>query len=250
MKQNMKSSSNIETVQSNIASPYDPEREEILNKKITGITIGLTTLTPKTANAKYIGAIFLKTYVPHYVFPPALYHASILLHHGSLLYGTLIEYGPYTNDSEHCHPRKVHYWDHDGLRFVKMKYQEYKNYVNLDSFAFANSFHFFDCDIKHEFTVRELINYCMINKSWRAKDYSLEGHNCQSFVASVIQELQAYRPERSKRNHTYDKTLIPHRILEPLENIEGDIFSTIEKIPIAGTVIGCFKTLFYRISEL
>lgn len=112
-------------------SQYDYQRDEILNRRISKITIGLSTLTPKTANIKIFCALLFKVWVPHYVFPPALYHESVFLHHGSFKYGTLLEYGQYKNDSDPEYKNKVHYWDHDGLRFASMTYQEYYNYVNL-----------------------------------------------------------------------------------------------------------------------
>lgn len=217
------------------ASPKDPERSDLLNQKITGITIGLSTMTPKTFDLKLGIACIIKPHLPWFVIPPALYHASILLHSNEKTKdGTVIEFGFYKNYSKHKHPNKVHYWNQDGLRFSKMTYDQYKKYVGSEA---INIMHFFDCEIKFPISLKCLIHRCSIGTSWRACDYHAELNNCQSFVAVAINELQARRKKRN-RSHSLGKIGIPHRILQPLEDNEKRFFTSIEKIPLIGPPIG------------
>lgn len=132
-------SSSVKSPGENSAQLNDPQRNELLNQSITGITIGLSTMTPNTASMKCVIALLIP-FVTEF-FPPVLYHVSILLHFDEeTKNGAVIEFGKYANDSAHNHPQKVHYWNRDGVRFSKMTYDEYKSYVN--PVKFGRRFHF------------------------------------------------------------------------------------------------------------
>ncbi|KAK8849968.1 hypothetical protein M9Y10_018561 [Tritrichomonas musculus] len=197
-----------------VASIDDIQRKELLEQPITGITIGLLTLTPKWANIKYAIALALKKRITQY-FPPILYHASILFHQDEdSKNGVMIEYGQYDNDDIDGHLEKVHYWDKDGLRFSKMTYAQYDKYVK--PLLIGRKYHFIDCEIKRPMTVRELIEQCTIVNSWRKKDFMVEDHNCQDFASLVINKLVAYRHEINYKQYPSDEAMIPYKIFKQL----------------------------------
>lgn len=209
------------------ASPNDPQRNELLNQNITGITIGLSTMTPNTASIKCAIALIF-SHASDF-FKPVLYHASILLHFDEeTKNGAIIEFGKYANDSAHDHPQKVHYWNRDGVRFSQMTYDEYKKYVH--PVLFCHNFHFFDCYVKNKITVNELLQQIMNDGSWRKSDYNVNSKNCQHFASKVICKLRAYRHHYDfLSNVKYDKALVPEIILHSLYKIECPHYPLIYK---------------------
>ena len=68
-------------------------------------------------------------------------------------------------------------------------------------------------------TFNELIEKCKSGTSWKANDYNLATHNCQDFIAKVIEVLKVKRTiyNETKYSHASGKAFYPPVILKALE---------------------------------
>ena len=106
-------------------------------------------------------------------------------------------------------------------------------FFELYKFKDSSFTNFIYCCVDKEITIERFPNKVQYFYSWKCTDYNLIIQNCHKFVEHAVKVLGAYR-EQGHRCHTFDKTCIPHHILEKLEDNEDDIQSTLGKIPILG----------------
>lgn len=210
----------------------EQEREMLLNSKISYIEVGLENLGPKAAHVVKFGTIGFRMFMPWYLNPSVMYHASIFAHIEGKRFGVMMEFGMYRDEKEPGRPNDLHYWNQDGLRFTRMTEYEFHDIID--------NRHNIVCGYRGNITVRELMEKVHTKgKSWRAEDYRMEYHNCQDFVAKAIKEMKAYRLECSYiRRHTLTKVLVPHEIMLALEKNEKDLLCAFEWIPFFGAIIG------------
>lgn len=78
---------------------------------------------------------------------------------------------------------------------------------------------------------------------WDKDNYNLVAQNCQLFVRKAIQVLGAKREFESQKNRVVMKCVLPFRVLNALEDNEGDSERIVEKIPIAGQIYGLIKAV-------
>ncbi len=104
---------------------------------------------------------------------------------------------------------------------------------------FEDSNHVFGIDLiintENRIKFGDLINN--FASGWKAENYNLFNHNCQNFVAEVIDIIKAYRREHSRK--LIYETEIPIVVLEKLKNNENNfnennfnVDRILEKIPL------------------
>ena len=89
-------------------------------------------------------------------------------------------------------------------------------------------------------TLQELLIECKLTQSWTANDYNLPTHNCQDFIAKVIEVLKVERTgnNRTKYSNANGKLFYPPVILNALE--KNDMPTTLriaESIPIVNSFV-------------
>ena len=92
-----------------------------------------------------------------------------------------------------------------------------------------------ELDIEHKMTLKDLIFECKLLNSWTANDYNVLTHNCQDFIAKVIEVLKVKRTiyDKTKYCHMKGKLFYPPVILNALEkNDTPTSLKIAEKIPI------------------
>jgi lipoprotein NlpI len=83
-------------------------------------------------------------------------------------------------------------------------------------------------------TFNELIEECKRETSWKANDYNLATHNCQDFIAKVIEVLKVKRTinNETRYSHMTGKLFYPPVILKALEkNDMSKALKIAESIP-------------------
>ena len=209
---------------------YD-ERKNLLNASISRVRIGIEPIGTKAGHliSNGISKAGIKNFLPTYLGGSTFtYHASVFLDLDTLepSEGVILEYGGYSGGDASYKNKNIHYAEEDGLRFIKISYEDYKKRIHnglkgsqiiehLDKTCFL-------------YTLSKLIDECTSNckKKWRKKDYNLSSHNCQDFVAQVIEILEVRRKEfdePSYGRHNYSLSIYPPAIVKALEKSEKKI---------------------------
>ena len=105
------------------------------------------------------------------------------------------------------------------------------------------------------YTLSKLIDECTskCKKKWRKEDYNLSSHNCQDFVAQVIEILEVGRnqfDEPSYGRHNYSLSIYPPVIVKALEKNEKELDSDLkvlipaQSVPIWGPAFEGLVSLF------
>jgi len=220
-------------------SSSEHERECLLGMEIENIYFGLRSLAPGALDVGItVVTSGFRSFLPWWAAPPMLYYATlfVLNKYGR---GVLIEYGNYQPGDQHDHPNNVYYWKEDGIRFTSMSWNQY-----LQEFPDGiSTSQRIGCKTKHHPTIKTLLNWIHSgDTNWRSQDYFPGVHDSQDFVARCLKELGAQR--NKPEEHTISKAYIPHAILEVLEGNENNSLTTVEKIPVIGTYIGLFHSIF------
>ena len=146
----------------------------------------------------------------------------------------ILEFGAY-HGSEPGYKNYIHYVydsvNEGGLRFSKMTESDYREKVINDK---KGAVILENLTIDNKMTLKELIDRCKNNSSWKANDYNLASHNCQDFIAKVIEILKVKRTDKdeTKYSHMTGKLSIPPAILKALEkNDTPAIIRVTEQIP-------------------
>ena len=190
------------------------DRQECLRLQINKVDIILEPLGPKEAHILSLPFKVISGKLP--IFAPCVaYHASIFVYNSSKpAFGVMFEFGIYDERREGDYSSRVHYHKgNNGLRFVKMTYDELKKFKD----TFFTSF--IHCDVDNEMTVESFLDKVDYFYSWDSSDYHLILHNCQKFVAEAVKVLGAYRKPQD-RHSSKDLNFIPIQILIQLETNE------------------------------
>ena len=146
----------------------------------------------------------------------------------------ILEFGAY-HGSEPGYKNYIHYVydsvNEGGLRFSKMTESDYRTKVINDK---KGALILENLTIDNKMNLKELIDKCKNNSSWKANDYNLASHNCQDFIAKVIEILKVKRNDKdeTKYSHMAGKVRIPPVILNVLEKNDTPIIIRVtEKIP-------------------
>ncbi len=129
----------------------------------------------------------LKVYFPAQT-TDFMYHASIWLN--TTIGGIMVEYTRRDTLNEFIN-KFTHYFNKDGLRFVKMNFSEYQNKVGDYKGLLTDPFRIIQVNPGNNFTLKEMLIKC--GKDWRAVHYSFFTHNCQDFVSRLLEVTKAYR---------------------------------------------------------
>ena len=219
-------------------NPTARERQSLLNGKIEKILIGIEPIGTKIGHAiSYFGRPF-KAQIPTYLGGGTfIHHLSCLItvEYNLFYKETLIlEFGAYYG-SEPGYKNYIHYVydpvNEGGLRFSKMSETDYRSKV-INGKKGADIID--NLVIDNKMTLQELINRCKNNSSWKANDYNLASHNCQDFIAKVIEILKVKRTDKDKTkySHLVGKLCYPPVILNALEkNDTPTVIRITEQIP-------------------
>ena len=229
------------------------ERGRLLNQKIQKIIIGIEPIGVKAAHAitnSFIGR-FVRLDIPTYLGGGSfVYHLSCLLFLSSET--IILEFGAYYGD-EDGYRNYIHYVynaeKEGGLRFSRMTESDYRSKViNGKKGAFIID----HLTIDKTMTLKELIDKCKSNSSWRANDYYLSTHNCQDFIAKVIEILKAKRTfdDETKYSHRAGKINYPPVILKALEKNDTPVGLRIaEQIPFINNFVEIGAFIYKKSSK-
>ena len=219
-------------------NPTVTERQSLLNGKIEKIIIGIEPIGTNIGHAISYYSRPFKLQIPTYLGGGTfIHHLSCLLtvEYNLFYKETLIlEFGAYYG-SEPGYKNYIHYIydpvNEGGLRFSKMTESDYREKVINDK---KGAVILENLTIDNKMTLQELIDRCKNNSSWKANDYNLASHNCQDFIAKVIEILKVKRTDKdeTKYSHMTGKLSIPPAILKALEkNDTPAIIRVTEQIP-------------------
>ena len=225
-------------------TPKISERSSLLNSRIDKIKIGLEPIGTSVGHAISYYSRYFRTRMPTYLGGGTFtYHLSCLLTFKSLnnLFGEgpsiILEFGAYYGE-EPGYKNYIHYvYDSDkegGLRFSKMNVSDYRSKV-INGKAGATVID--DLIIDNKMTLGELLGECKNDSSWKAKDYNLASHNCQDFIAKVIEILKVKRADNNetKFSHLAGRLNYPPVIVNALEKNDTPAALRItQKIPVVG----------------
>lgn len=233
---------------SNSCNKYEPqfqnakanERQNLLNSRIDKILIGIEPIGTKVGHALSYYTKPLRARIPTYLGGGTFVHHLSCLIFFSDLFQTenetiILEFGAY-HGAEPGYKNLIHYvYDPEkegGLRFSRMTESDYRNKViNGKKGAVIID----NLTITNKMTLKDLINKCKYDSSWKAKDYNLASHNCQDFIAKVIEILKVKRADNNETKYSYmaGKMNYPPVIVKALEkNDTPAILSVTQKIPI------------------
>ena len=222
-----------------LQNPLAKQREFLLNCRIKEILIGIEPIGTKFGHALSYYGKGLRLRLPTYLGGGSfVYHLSCLLNIERMFYSDLtviLEFGAY-HGSEPGYKNYIHYvydtFNEGGLRFSKMTESDYRAKVINDK---KGALILENLTIDNKMTLKELIDKCKNNSSWKANDYNLASHNCQDFIAKVIEILNVKRTDKdeTKYSHMTGKLFIPPVILNALEkNDTPTIIRVTEQIPV------------------
>ena len=104
------------------------------------------------------------------------------------------------------------------------------------------------CFIDNKMTLGEFLGECKNDSSWKAKDYNLASHNCQDFIAKVIEILKVKRADNNetKFSHLAGRLNYPPVIVNALEKNDTPAALRItQKIPVVG-IFSEFAGFLYK----
>ena len=230
------SSSNSSNKFSNLfGDPIPIERRRLLNDKIDKILIGIEPIGPEFGHIISHYAAGMKMQIPTYLGGGKfVYHLSCLLTLERTNETVILEFGAYYG-GEPDYKNYIHYVydpkNDGGLRFSKMTESDYRSKVfNGKKGAFVIN----ELDINNKMTFDELLKECKAGTSWKANDYNLATHNCQDFIAKVIEVLNVKRTlnNETRYSHMTGKLYYPPVILRALEKNDMSLaLKVAESIP-------------------
>ena len=187
-----------------------------------------------------------------------IHHLSCLITLKDCKETVILEYGAYFGGEPNYN--YIHYiYDSDpnktdkdgGLRFSKMSEIDYEFKIHNGK---KGSTIIKFLTINNKITLNNLIDECCKKTSWKAKDYNLASHNCQDFIAKVIEILKVTRDnmlDETKYSHMVGKLMYPPVILHAFEKNDTPLGLRIaESIPIINifteTGVSLYKTIKYK----
>ena len=163
-----------------------------------------------------------------------VYHLSCLLTLERTNETVILEFGVYYGD-EPSYKNYTHYVydpkNDGGLRFSKMTESDYRSKIfNGKKGAILIN----ELVINNKMTFNELLQECKVGTSWNSIDYNLATHNCQDFIAKVIEVLNVKRTlnNETRYSHMTGKLYYPPVILRALEKNDMSLaLKVAESIP-------------------
>jgi len=218
------------------------EKNKLLNDTISEIEIGIEPIGKEfwhkiTYYGRYAGRALLPTYLGG---ASIIHHLSCLLTLKETKETVILEFGAY-HGGEAGYKNYIHYiYGKDGgLRFSRMDGFDYKWKIHNGK---EGSEILEGLSIHNQMTLNDLIDECCKGTSWKAADYNLASHNCQDFIAKVIEKLKLKRSiyDDSLYCHKLGKIMYPPVILRALEKNDTPLGLRIaDSIPL----VGLFTTL-------
>ena len=216
------------------------EKYELLEDTINFISIGIEPLGLDFGHTVLYHTGPVRCVLPsHLGGGKFFYHLSCLLELKKNRESIILEYGAY-HGREPTYKNYIHYVygeEKGGLRFSKMSVDDYHNKINNGK---KGACIMGDLFIENKLTLQELLIECKLTQSWTANDYNLATHNCQDFIAKVIEVLKVERTgnDRTKYSHASGKLFYPPVILNALEkNDMPTALKIAESIPIVNSFV-------------
>jgi hypothetical protein len=218
------------------------ERNKLLNDTISEIEIGIEPIGKELGHkisyyGRYLGRALLPTYLGG---ASIIHHLSCLITLRDTKEKVILEYGAY-HGGETGYNNYIHYIykEEGGLRFSRMGSFSYDSKIHNGK---EGSEIITRLSFDNQMTLNDLIYECCKGTSWKAKDYNLASHNCQDFIAKVIEKLKVKRDiyDDTLYCHKVGKIMYPPVILRALEKNDTPLGLRIaDKIPF----IGLFSSL-------
>ena len=116
---------------------------------------------------------------------------------------------------------------HYGMSLEEFYEEDFKSNI-------TESFKSIDCDVENKITLEELCEYFK-GEEWKASNYKVTHHNCQTFGAEIIKILKAKRINEEDKIRLNETTILPNCIISNLwDNEKLSVRNTIGRIPIIG----------------
>lgn len=214
------------------------EREKLLNSKIREIRIGIEPIGLRAGHIISYSTKYIRSFLPSHLGGGTFTHHASCWLRLDCSEEIILEYGGYTG-GDITYKHYIHYAEEDGLRFSIMNYNDYLHTIKNDKIG---SEELFFLDFENIMTLQELIDKCneKEGKKWIKNNYNLSSHNCQDFVATVIEILKVSRSdnELSKFRHNMSIATYPPVIVNALEKNENrNVINFIESLPVVGRII-------------
>ena len=205
-------------------NPTSTNKDALLDTNINKVSVVIQQLGDEN-DMENITRATISSFVPIIT---TFSHAGLFVYgNNSNPNGVFVEYGAYDIRRSGDYNTQIHYFRSDnGLRF------SYMNIYSIPGFKF-------DCDVQNKMTIRDLCT-CLEYHHWTKQKYNVVDQNCQLFVRKAIKLLGSRRINKSDRIRTFSKGMIPKRILDALEENEGN-HNYEERIPIIGRFVGFIK---------
>lgn len=197
---------------------YDSNRlYSILHSKIDVFWIGVEKIGSEflhVLNTQIFGGA--RKFLPTPLGGNYPYHSSCFIQTQNN-FSIMIEYGGYEREQAYKNYTYYVFNKEGGIRFTEMSFDDFmliKIKDNTKSFMLS-------IPEKYKITVKQLLQKCCENDSWKSKDYDVIHHNCQDFIAKCIKILHASRYNMDHRgDHNESKVIFPPGILLALEENE------------------------------
>lgn len=223
-------------------------KEEFLEAKIRGMTIGLIPLGINFSYESNWRGYIKNGFMTRQFFPCYLGGCTFNHHALGLLYTDkgeiLIEYGAYIGQPEEYKNETYYYPYSEGARFTPIEFDDFFEFLTKNG-----NYSYFDksiwTNINNHMTVGELFRTINRKMNLTFEGYNVADNNCQDFIANAINILGAKRTTHNcnSKRHNLSKLYIPPKILEALESNEDyQILTSLGKIPVLGVFtdyIGC-----------
>ena len=214
------------------------ERKKLLNSKIIDITIGIEPIGLRAGHIISFSTKYIRSFLPSHLGGGTFTHHTSCWLRLDCYKEIILEYGGYTG-GDSTYKNYIHYAEEDGLRFSIMDYYDYLHIIKDGKIG---SEHLSFLDFENKMTLQELIDKCnnKNDKKWIKDNYNLSSHNCQDFVAKVIEILKVSRNdnELSKFRHNMSIATYPPVIVNALEKNENrKVINFIESLPLVGRLI-------------
>ena len=120
----------------------------------------------------------------------------------------------------------------------------YEDYDEMSKYktVFKDGFKYVKCDILNKITLGELWKDFK-GENWKAENYIMGIHDCQTFAAEVIRKLKGIRINEHDKTRMREKKLLPYCVIQALkENEQFNTLNFIGSIPILGFFVDlCYK---------
>ena len=254
-RRGISSSNSCNKYQPQSQEPEAYERQKLLDSKIDKIIIGVEPIGTGIGHGISYYTKPLRFQLPTYLGGGTFVdHLSCLIFFSGLFSSgpIILEFGAYYG-AEPGYKNYIYYvYDSEndgGLRLSRMTESDYRaKVINGKKGAIVID----NLTIDNKMTLRDLIEKCKYDSSWKAKDYNLASHNCQDFIAKVIEILKVKRTDndKTKYSHWVGKINYPPVILKALEkNDTPKALSVAQRLPVIKTFANVAGFLYSKLKK-